>query len=108
MQQRLTELYHCFYKKPDYPSLKSSVEKNHKLLIGHLSKSDRKTILRIMDALDLICIMQTKDSFIQGFKLGFELTTELQNYDPQIYEMDSQKSGGFFMPNGGAEDEKEN
>lgn len=98
MPQRLDELYHSFYKKQDCPSLKSSIEKNHKYLTGHLSKTDRKTVLRIMDALDLICTMQTKDSFIQGFKLGLDFTTELQNYNGHsLREKSLDDCGQFFM-----------
>jgi len=37
----------------------------------------------------MICNYQTKASFIQGFKLGFELTTELQTYDAHSAEIDS-------------------
>lgn len=107
MPQRLDDLYHGFFKQVELHKLKTSIEENHKILIERLSKEERKTVLRIIDALQMICNYQSKASFIQGFKLGFELTTELQNYDPQICEMDSRKSGGFFMPNGGAEDEKE-
>lgn len=79
MPKRLDDLYHSFFKQQDFNKLKLSVEENHKILIDHLSKEDRKIVLRIIDALEMICNYQTKTSFIQGFKLGFELTTELQN-----------------------------
>lgn len=108
MPKRLDDLYHSFFKQQDFNELKSSVEENHKLLIDHLSKEDRKIVLRIIDALEMICNYQTKASFIQGFKLGFELTTELQTYDAHSAEIDSLNCGHSFMPNGGTEDEKEN
>ncbi|MEG1502592.1 MAG: hypothetical protein RR370_04310, partial [Synergistaceae bacterium] len=60
-----------------------------------------------IDALEMICNYQTKSSFIQGFKLGFELTTELQTYDARSAEIDSQNCGHSFMPKGDADDEKE-
>lgn len=77
-------------------------------MIVHLSKEDRKIVLRIIDALEMICNYQTKESFIQGFKLGFELTTELQTYDAHSAEIDSQNCGHSFMQNGGTKDGKEN
>jgi hypothetical protein len=83
--------------------LKSSIEENHKILIDRMSKDDKKTVLRIIDALEMICNYQTKASFIQGFRLGFELTTELQTYDAHSAEIDSQNCGNSFMANGGAE-----
>ena len=98
MPQRLDDLYHEFFTPLQLPALKSSIEDNHKVLIDHLSKEDRKIILRIIDALEMICNYQTKASFIQGFKLGFELTTELQTYDAHSAEIDSQNCGHSFMP----------
>jgi hypothetical protein len=107
MPQRLDDLYHSFYKAQELKKLKSSVEENHKILIDRLSKDDRKTVLRIIDALEMICNYQTKASFIQGFKLGFELTTELQTYNAHSAEIDSQNCGHFFMPQEVQKDEKE-
>ena len=98
MPQRLDDLYHSFYKTQELKKLKSSVEENHEILIDRLSKDDRKTVLRIIDALEMIGNYQTKASFIQGFKLGFELTTELQTYDAHSAEIDSQNCGHSFMP----------
>ena len=108
MPQRLADLYHEFYTPLELTELKSSVEDNHKILIDHLSKEDRKIVLRIIDALEMICNYQTKASFIQGFKLGFELTTELQTYDTHSSEIDSQNCGNSFMPQEVQEDEEEN
>jgi len=105
MPQRLDDLYHNFYTPLELPELKSSVEENHKVLIDRLSKEDRKTVLRIIDALEMICNYQTKAIFIQGFKLGLELTTELQNYNSHSAEIDSQNCGNSFMPMEVQEDE---
>lgn len=98
MPQRLDDLYYKFFIPLELVKLKSSVEDNHKILIDRLSKDDRKIVLRIIDALEMICNYQTKSSFIQGFKLGFELTTELQIYDVHSAEIDSQNCGHSFMP----------
>ncbi|MEG2488606.1 DUF6809 family protein [Anaerorhabdus sp.] len=97
MPKRLDDLYHDFFTPLELSKLKSSIEDNHKILIDHLSKEDRKIVLRIIDALEMICNYQTKASFIQGFKLGLELTTELQNYDAHSIEIDSQSCGHSFM-----------
>lgn len=107
MPNRLDDLYHSFYKPIEQIELKSSIDENHKILIDHLSKEDRKIILRIIDALEMICNYQSKDSFIQGFKLGFELTNELQNYDSHSVEIDSQNCGNSFMSQEVQKDEEE-
>lgn len=108
MPKRLDDLYHEFFTPLKLLDLKSSIEDNHKILIDHLSKEDRKIVLRIIDALEMLCNYQTKASFVQGFKLGFELTTELQTYDAHSAEIDSQNCGHSFMPTEGQKDEKEN
>lgn len=108
MPQRLDDLYHEFFTPMELSELKSSIEDNHKILIDHLAKEDRKIVLRIIDALEMICIYQTKASFIQGFKLGFELTTELQTYDARSAEIDSQNCGHSFMPQEVQKNEEEN
>lgn len=98
MPQRLDDLYQHLHQKQEYPHLRASIEENHKLLIEHLSKADRKIVLRIMDALDLICTMRAKDSFVQGFKLGVDLTSELQNYNDHSHgENALHDCGQFFM-----------
>ena len=108
MPKRLDDLYHEFFTPLQLPELKSSTEDNHKVLIFHLSKEDRKIVLRIIDALEMICNYQTKSSFIQGLKLGFELITELQTYDAHSAEIDSQNCGHSFMAQEVKKDEKEN
>lgn len=108
MPKRLDDLYHSFYKAQEFKNLKSSVEENHKILIDRLSKDDKKIVLRIIDALEMIENYQSKNSFIQGFKLGFELTSELQNYSSQLYEIDSLKAGSSFMPQEVYKDENKN
>ena len=97
MPNRLDNLYHSYFTPQKLQELKSSVEENHKILTDLLSKEDRKSVLRIIDALEMICNYQSKASFIQGFKLGFELTNELQNYDSHSAEIDSQNCGNSFI-----------
>jgi len=106
MPKRLDNIYHEFFTPLELSDLKSSIEDNHKVLIDHLSKEDRKIVLRIIDALEMICNYQTKASFIQGFKLGFEITTELQTYDAHSAEIDSQNCGYSFMPQENQKDEE--
>lgn len=109
MPKRLDDLYHSFFKPQELTQLKSSVEENHKILIGHLSKEDRKTVLQIIDALEMICNYQSKESFIQGFKLGVELAIELQSYnDHSLEKRNLNDCGHFFAPKGETDDEKEN
>lgn len=104
MQKRLDDLYHSFCNKQDFTNRMLSVEESNKDLISKLSEADGKALLRISDTLQMICNYQSKASFIQGFKLGFELTTELQTYDSRSAE----NCGNSFMLMEVHNDEKEN
>lgn len=106
MPKRLDNLYHSFCNQ-DFTNRLLSVEEESKDFIEQLSESDRKTVLRIIDALEMICNYQSKTSFLQGFGLGMELTTELQNYKDHSLEEILNDCGQFFMPKGDADDKKE-
>ena len=108
MQKRLDDLYHGFCNKQDFTKSMLSVEESNKDLISKLTEADGKALLRIIDTLQMICNYQSKASFIQGFKLGFELTTELQTYDSRSAEKDSQNCGNSFMPQEVQKNEEEN
>lgn len=99
MANILDDLYHSFYKPREFTELKNSIEENHKILIEHLTKEDKILVLRIIDAEEMICNYQSKESFIQGLKFGIELKTELQNYKSNIDENErNNDSGQSFMP----------
>ena len=99
MPSILDDLYHSFYKPRAFIELKNSIEENHKILIEHLTKEDKKVVLRIIDAEEMICNYQSKESFIQGLKFGIELKTELQNYKGNSDESEPLNDcGQSFMP----------
>lgn len=106
MPKRLDNLYHSFCNKKDFINRMLSVEESNKDLISKLSEADGKSVLRIIDALGMICNYQSKASFIQGFGLGTELATELKHYDHSLEEV-LNDCGQFFMPNGESDNEKE-
>lgn len=108
MQKRLDDLYHGFCNKQDFTKSMLSVEESNKDLISKLTEADGKAVLRIIDELEMICNYQSKASFIQGFGLGMELTTELQNYKGHSLEKQLNDCGQFFMPKGEIDVEKEN
>jgi hypothetical protein len=107
MTERLDELYHAMCEQLNLSELEACVEENHQVLIEHLSKADRKIALRMLVAQQMIGNVQTKNAFTQGFKLGFELTNELQNYDSHSAEIDSQNCGNSFMTQEVQKDEEE-
>ena len=69
MPQRLDDLYHEFFRPLELMELKSSIEDNHKILIEHLSKEDRKIVLRIIDALEMIFQLPKQGEFYSRFQI---------------------------------------
>ncbi|HWP80812.1 MAG TPA: hypothetical protein VN446_09250 [Candidatus Acidoferrum sp.] len=46
-----------------------------------LSSRNRKLVFRIMDDKDLICSDVSLDSFISGFRLAWQISNQIQNYN---------------------------
>ena len=75
----LKGLYDCFYTPPELSEQENEVEECHKALIEALAKPERKLVLRIIDAQNLITEQTSLDSFTAGFELAWRLSIELQN-----------------------------
>ncbi|MEG1836106.1 MAG: hypothetical protein RR229_08350 [Oscillospiraceae bacterium] len=105
MTEKLDELHRAMCRQLKLTELETCVEENHQILIEHLSKADRKIVLRMLDAQQTIGILQTQNAFTQGFKLGLEISNELQNYNDHSLEIENQDYGHSFMPNEEQEDE---
>jgi hypothetical protein len=59
---------------------RQEIEQYHRMLIERLDKPERKMVLRIIDAGDRIANELSLDSFICGFLLAWEMTSELNHY----------------------------
>ena len=75
----LKGLYDCFYTPPELSEQENEVEECNKALIEALAKPERKLVLRIIDAQNLIIEQTSLDSFTAGFELAWRLSIELQN-----------------------------
>ena len=85
MNNILQLLYDRFYTPLPMTEDRQEMEQYHKMLIERLDKPERKMVLRIIDAGSL-------DSFICGFLLAWEMTSELNHY--QDKRPASEKSPG--------------
>ncbi|ADU27323.1 DUF6809 family protein [Ethanoligenens harbinense] len=79
----LFTIYRCFYKIPKGTPQARRIEANHRTLITHLSKADRRLVLRIIDDKDQLINDISLDSFITGFQLAWRLANELNGHDKQ-------------------------
>lgn len=75
----LKGLYDYFYVHPELDEQENEVEECHKALIEALAKPERKLVLRIIDAQNLIIEQTSLDSFMAGFELAWRLSVELHN-----------------------------
>ena len=82
----LKELYDYFYVRPELDEQENEVEECHKALIAALEKPERKLVLRLLDTRGLLAENATFDSFVCGFRLALELTTESQQHQKERSE----------------------
>ena len=81
MDNILKALYDHFYNQQENTPQEARIAANHQLLRRRLSSQNRKLVLRIMDDKDLICSDVSLDSFICGFRLAWQISNQIQNYD---------------------------
>ena len=81
MNETLKTLYDRFYTPLPIPDARQEIEDAHHQLIQRLGKSDRKLVLRIIDAKDHIAAERLNDGFICGFELAWKLSSELNSFD---------------------------
>lgn len=81
MKSVLDELYDRYARFTPQPEVQREIEHSHKLLIERLEKSERKLILRIIDAKDQIAGSRARESFACGFWLAWRLFTQLHSYN---------------------------
>ena len=81
MNDTLNQLYGRFYPPLPMEEAEQEIEDCRRQLIERLEKPERKLVLRIMDAQNLIVEERAIDSFLCGFKLGWELSNELNHYE---------------------------
>lgn len=94
----LKELYDYFYVRPELDKQENEVEECHKALIAALEKPERKLVLRIIDAQNLIIEQTSLDSFIAGFELAWRLSIELQNDENErSFSYRTRRTGARFV-----------
>ena len=81
MNDTLKLLYDRFYTPLPMEEAEQEIEDCHRQLIERLEKPERKLVLRIIDTQNLIAEERAIDSFLCGFKLGWELSNELNHYE---------------------------
>ena len=81
MNEQLKALYDYFYKPLPASQLKQKIKDSHQMLMERLDKPERQLVIQIMDIKDQIAEDNSIDSFISGFRLGWQLSNELNMYE---------------------------
>lgn len=81
MNDMLKLLHDRFYTPMPMEEAEQEIEVCHQQLIERLEKPERKLVLRIIDAQNLIAEERSVDSFLCGFKLAWELAYELNHFE---------------------------
>ena len=81
MNESLRLLYDRFYTPLPMVKSEHEVENCHRQLIERLDKPERKLVLQIIDAQNLMIEQRSVDSFICGFCLAWEMANELNHYE---------------------------
>lgn len=105
MENKLLKgLYDCFYAPPELSEQEEEVTACHKALIEALAKPERKLVLRIIDAQNLIIEQTSLDSFTAGFELAWRLSIELQNEgNERSFSCRTRRTGARFASEEGQE-----
>ena len=90
MNETLKLLYDRFYTPLPMVGSEQEVETCHRQLIERLEKNERKLVLRIIDAQNLIAEERSIDSFLCGFKLAWELAYELNHFEMDRHRFPSE------------------
>ena len=92
MNKTLRLLYDRFYTPLPMVESEQEVENCHRQLIERLDKPERKLVLRIIDAQNLMIEQRSVDSFICGFRLAWELAYELNHFEMDRHPSPEEKA----------------
>ena len=90
MNDTLNQLYNRFYTPLSMAECEQEIEDCHRQLIERLEKAERKLVLQIIDAQNLITEERSLDSFLCGFKLAWELACELNHFEMDRHRFPSE------------------
>ena len=105
MKDMLDELYRRFYHPSPQTDLQREIKDAHRQLIDRLEKPERKLVLRIIDAKDMITGTEVQESFYCGFWLAWRLFTQLHEYDSGHSAEENLSTDDRFSMQNGADDE---
>ena len=74
----MSELYRRYFRAPDFRELKEEIEQARQEVRDYLGQPERRKLMQLVDAQNLLREEISLASFIAGFKLAQEIAKELE------------------------------
>ena len=78
MNDYMTALHQRFYREPDFTELEEEIEQARQEVRDCLDKLQRRKLMQLVDAQNLLREKTSLASFIAGFKLAWGIAKELE------------------------------
>ena len=78
MNDYMTALYQRFFQEPDFTELEEEIEQTRQEVRDCLDKQQRRKLMQLVDAQNLLREKTSLSSFIAGFKLAWGIAKELE------------------------------
>ena len=78
MNDYMTALYQRFFQEPDFTELEEEIEQTRQEVRDCLDKLQRRKLMQLVDAQNLLREKTSLASFMAGFKLAWGIAKELE------------------------------
>lgn len=78
MNDYMTALYQRFFQEPDFTELEEEMEQTRQEVRDYLDKLQRRKLMQLVDAQNLLREKTSLASFMAGFKLAWGIAKELE------------------------------
>ena len=78
MYHYMAALYKWFFQVPDFTELEEEIEQTRQEVRDYLGQPERRKLMQLVDAQNLLREKLSLASFIAGFKLAQEIAKELE------------------------------
>ena len=78
MYHYMAALYKWFFQVPDFTELEEEIEQTRQEVRDYLGQPERRKLMQLVDAQNLLREKISLASFIAGFKLAQEIAKELE------------------------------
>ena len=90
MNDYMTALYQRFFQEPDFTELEEEMEQTRQEVRDCLDKLQRRKLMQLVDAQNLLREKTSLASFMAGFKLAWGIAKELET--DGLYSFDEEET----------------